>query len=154
MQVRPSFPCTGFLKERGTRKPLAHVKVYCLDDQKTPPLVLKSETDSEGRFFFPKLDLGAYKWVVQLSGYEKLEKPVEFTPETSAQPIELFIQKSSYQVYETTVYGEGEKRDEKTQSLSQDQFIDLVGGNGDPVKARAESSWRKPCASVVGASDY
>jgi hypothetical protein len=59
------------------------------------------------------------------------EQPAGAAP----RPRVFYIEKTSYLTYETTVYGQAEKRDDKTRSLDQAQFATVPGANGDPVKA-------------------
>ncbi len=128
----PSVHLHGTLLERGTRKPLAHVNIYCFPGEETKPL--KTESDAKGEF---ALDVPAgpgtkLRWTVALAGYERL---VEEDTVDGDRDRTLYLEKASYSVYETTVYGQTEKRDDKTQSLDQSQFLTMPGANGDPVKA-------------------
>ncbi|MGZ3699940.1 MAG: TonB-dependent receptor plug domain-containing protein, partial [Bdellovibrionota bacterium] len=44
-------------------------------------------------------------------------------------------EKQSYLTYETQIIAQTEKRDDKTRSLDQSEFMTVPGANGDPVKA-------------------
>src|SRR3954469_24430216 len=57
----------GIVLERGTRKPLEGVNVYIL------PHKLKATTGVGGLFEFKDLPDGEFSWVVNHSGYRKLD---------------------------------------------------------------------------------
>ncbi len=115
----------GLLREKGTKNPLPNVNVFAL------PSKTKAVTDESGRFSIDVPD-GKFTWIVNLTGYKKLEKDDDTTD--SAQR-NLFLEKNSYHIYETTIYGRGEKRDDTTKSLKAAQFLNMPGSGGDPVKA-------------------
>src|SRR4051812_14954269 len=114
----------GTLRERGTKLPLEGVNVYALPGAAAPaapdaaaatsPAVapLKAVTDAAGHFTIEGIPPGPFRWVVNLTGYEKLELE-DLSPGADA-PRYLYLEKTSYQAYETTIYGKGDKRDEKT----------------------------------------
>jgi hypothetical protein len=120
----------GQLREKGTRKPLASVNIYCF----SPPEIqtpLKVMTDEKGEFEI-HVPPGPIRWKITVANYKVFEK----TDDASlTEPRKFYLEKNSYLVYETTVFGKGEKRDDKTQSLTQEQFMTMPGANGDPVKA-------------------
>ncbi len=117
----------GRLRERGTKTPLAGANVFIL------PHKLKAVTEADGSFRFPSIPDGDYTIVVNLPGYLKLElyRKTESTPPQE----DLFVQKSSYELYETTVFGKGEKRDDSTRTLKRQEFLKAPGAGGDPLKA-------------------
>ena len=123
----------GTLQEKGTRVPLALVNVYCFPESH-PDKPIKTETDAQGHFSM-EVPEGKFKWVVSLANYKRLEKK---DTQLASKPIKqrlLSLEKTSYLSYETTVYGQTDKRDDKTKSLDQAQFLTVPGANGDPVKA-------------------
>ena len=131
-QVSLAVTLEGRLREKGTRIPLVGVNVYLL------PIKLKAVTDSAGRFHLENVPAGEVEWVVSQTGYERLTKHELITEENSEKSLairELYLEKESYDTFETTIYGKSKKRDEKTQELSAKQILKLAGTNGDPVKA-------------------
>ena len=62
----------GTVLEKGTRKPLADVNVYCFAES-SPDHPLKATTDDNGRFSL-EVPEGEFSWTIALSGYEKLER--------------------------------------------------------------------------------
>ena len=130
----------GLLRERGTRKPLAEVNVYCFPGSTPEDLALesakpiKATTLADGTFSI-EVPEGEFRWVVTLSGYKRLEEKDKQILEDGIPRRELYLEKTSYLTYETTVYGQTEKRDDKTHTLDQSQFLTIPGANGDPVKA-------------------
>ena len=114
----------GRVLERGTRKPLADVNVFVL------PHRLRTTTDSEGRFRIEAPE-GAFQWVVNLTGYKRLEQDAK----TPLERTTLYLERESYQVFETTIVGLEQKRDDQRRTLKREQFLQLPGSGGDPVKA-------------------
>ena len=128
----PMVKIEGLLRERGTRKPLPEVNIYCFSGESVEPLKAMSQADGTFSIEVPEGDL---KWVITLSGYNRLEQKDVQLPIGVSRKRDLYLQKTSYLTYETTVYGQTEKRDDKTKSLDQAQFLTVPGANGDPVKA-------------------
>lgn len=119
----------GVLLEKGTKKPIPETNVFIL------PSALKSTTDDTGRFHFEGVPDGDFKFVVNLTGYERLEQD-DFQSENSVSlPRTLYLPRVSYQIYETTIYGKEQKRDDSTRSLKASVAMKLPGANGDPIKA-------------------
>lgn len=118
---------SGRIREKGTRKPMENVNVFILPDR------LKTTTNEEGKFSFDQDPKANFSIVVNVSGYKKLE--IEKTLEESNSPLELYVEKNSYLVYETTVFGKNEKRDETIKSLNQKQILQMPGAGGDPIRA-------------------
>ncbi|MGK5087059.1 carboxypeptidase regulatory-like domain-containing protein [Bdellovibrionota bacterium FG-2] len=123
----------GSLLERGTRKPLSGFSVYILPSKK------KVQTGAQGEFVFEGVPPGVFRWVVSASGYRRLEQP---DLQTEAQvalgenaPRVLYLEKESYQVYETTIVGKQKKRDDAQRTLKREEFLQAPGSGGDPIKA-------------------
>ena len=120
----------GTLLERGTRKPLEGVSVYVL------PQKLKAQTTLGGKFVIdqetPEKFEGEFKWVVNFPGYQKLtlsDQSEDTTPRT------LYLERETYQVYETTIVGQQGKNDDTSKTLGSVDFLQAPGSGGDPVKA-------------------
>jgi hypothetical protein len=118
----------GKLFEKGTRVPMKEVNVFIL------PHKLKATTDLQGSFSFEAVPEGPIQFVVTASGYERLEKNDLADPEYT-QIRSLFLEKTSYSAFETTIVGEKQKRDDSQKSMKQAQFLTVPGAGGDPVKA-------------------
>ncbi len=129
----PFVVITGTLIEKGTKKPLARVNVYCFPES-SPEKPIKTGTDKSGKFSI-KVPAGKFKWVLSASGYKRLEREDEQSADTTVASRVFYLEKISYLSYETTVYAQTEKRDDTTKSLDQAQFATVPGANGDPVKA-------------------
>lgn len=114
-------PIEGRVLERGTRRPLAEVNVFVL------PHELRATTDADGRFRVV-VPPGEFQWVVNLTGYRRLEQA------GAADPT-LYLERESYQVFETTIVGQGQIRDDQRRSIKREQFLQVPGAGGDPVKA-------------------
>jgi hypothetical protein len=124
---------TGSLLERGTKRPLSQVNIYCFPASQ-PETPVKITTDAAGAFFV-ELPEGKLKWMISVSGYNSLELEDNQQAGVPVKPRLFYLEKKTYLTYETTIYGETEKRDDKTKSLDQEQFATVPGANGDPVKA-------------------
>jgi len=129
----PLVTITGSLFERGTKNPLPQVNIYCFPAA-SPEKPVKTTTDTRGTFTL-EVPVGNLRWALSVSGYRRLEiEDVQLAAQEN-KPRVFYLEKTSYLTYETTVYGQTEKRDDKTKSLSQAQFSTVPGANGDPVKA-------------------
>lgn len=129
----PTVTVQGSLFEKGTKKPLSRVNLYCFSSS-SPEKPIKTATDATGKFSI-EVPEGRLRWVVSLSGFRRLEQQDEQLTNGVNRPRIFYLEKTTYLAYETTVYGQTEKRDEKTKSLSQAQFATVPGANGDPIKA-------------------
>jgi hypothetical protein len=116
----------GQVLERGTKIPLKEVNVFLL------PHKLKAMTDQQGYFVFEAVPEGDFQWIVSQTGYEKLERE-DSTTYIGART--LYVEKSSYLGFETTIVGQKQKRDDSRKTLKQEEFLTLPGAGGDPVKA-------------------
>lgn len=115
----------GQLIEKGTRKKLSDVKVFVL------PHKLSALTDVDGKFVINDVPEGEFQWVVNQSGYIKYEQT-----DNTANPIsQIYLEKIAYKIYETTVTSKAKKRDDATQTLTQEDFLMMPGAGYDPVKA-------------------
>lgn len=120
------FEVRGVLLERGTQKKLVGVNVFLLPSQ------AKAITDNQGKFVFENVPPGEVEIVVNVSGYNKLSSK-ELIENNVEQT--LYLERQSYQIFETTVTGIKNKRDDAQKSLSQEDFLTVPGAGGDPVKA-------------------
>lgn len=116
--------------ERGTRKPLAGISVFLL------PQKWKATTDDNGNFEWSEdnnTDLEG-EIIINVAGYRKLVQPLLHKKEEKTKEFILYLEKENYRYQETTVTG---LRDKKTaqKSLSQNEFLQMPGSNGDPIKA-------------------
>jgi hypothetical protein len=119
----------GTLFEKGTKIPLANVNVFIL------PYKLKAVTDQSGQFIFNEVPEGDFSFIINLSGYQKLESKDEQSLEDVNYLRKLYLEKVSYSSFETTVVGEKKKIDGSQKTLTQKEFLSMPGANGDPVKA-------------------
>ena len=125
---------SGTLVERGTRKPLAGISVFVL------PYKIKGVTGSDGRFVLEGDITGEFPtpftWVVIAAGYQRLEL-AEAAPGPLDLSVErtLYLERVSYQVFETTIVGQEDKRHDSSKTLTQEEFLHAPGAGGDPVKA-------------------
>ncbi len=111
----------GVVLERGTKRPLSDVNVYIL------PHKLKATSDAQGRFVFEDVPTGEYEFVVNLANYKNFSQrgPIK----------KILLERANYQIFEITVRDKANKRDDTTRSMKAEQFLNVPGANGDPVKA-------------------
>jgi hypothetical protein len=119
---------SGKLFERGTKRPLKDVNLFLL------PSKLKVVTSSDGSFNFLDVPKGDCELIVNLVNYNKLTKN-NLCNESSSSLV-LYLEKTFTTTFETTVKGKYKKRDDQTQSLTQEEFLMMPGSfGGDPVRA-------------------
>jgi len=115
----------GVLYEKGTRNLLKETNVFIM------PFKLKATTDAKGRFIFPDVPDEAFNFIVNKSGYIRLDAPSD----TKQESYELYLEKEFYDVFETVVTGKEIKKDVAKRRLSQKEFLKAPGAQEDPVKA-------------------
>lgn len=121
------FKIEGRLLEKGTKKPLADANVFFLPHQ------IKATTDASG-VFAADVPAGRVEIVVNLPEYNRLE--VSLNAESGATVKRtLFLERTTYQgEFETVVVGKKTK-DPAKKALTQQQFQNLPGSGGDPIRA-------------------
>lgn len=119
----------GVVLEKGTRTPLKEVNVYLI------PHELKTQTNQRGEFELNQPPRGAANWVINVGGYDKLEQGDIIRDDNLNELRVFYVSKKSYQIFETTIYGQIKKRDPVTQSLKADFAANMPGSAGDPIKA-------------------
>jgi hypothetical protein len=118
----------GTLFQRGTKKPMMDTALFLL------PAKIKATTDAQGNFEFSNVPKGDCQLIVNAPSHQRLEK--DGVCQVSSENLTLYIEKSSYQEFETTVTAKVIKRDSQTQSMTQEQFLTMPGSfGGDPVRA-------------------
>lgn len=123
-----SLTLKGRLLERGTKKPLKDVNIFLL------PSKLKAVTLSDGSFEFSQVPKGECELIINLINYNKLSK-INICQDSN-NAMTLFLEKTFSTTFETTVKGKYKKRDDQTQSLTQEEFLTMPGSfGGDPVRA-------------------
>ena len=125
-QVEPSRKVIGVLKEKGTKKRLSGVNIFILPEK------LKAVTNVKGEFSFDEVKEGAINLIVNQAGYKKLEKSLSLKENIE---VIFYLEKLSYQTYETTITDKANRNDVVVRSLGREEFLTMPGANGDPVKA-------------------
>lgn len=125
-----AFKLSGTIYEKGTRKPMSGINVFLL------PQKLKAVTDSSGRFEWAEVTTEGERGeiVINASGYKKFVQAIEWSQQTSVEGLKFYVERESYQYQETTVTGLREKSAAQ-KSLKQEEFLQMPGSGGDPVKA-------------------
>ena len=125
----PKVVIAGRLLEKGTKKPIADANVYVL------PAKRKGVTASDGRFRIEGVPAGDFELLVNVTGYVRLAKKDGQGTDDPFFERTLYLERDSYQVYETTVYGKLDSGDDSAKSLKASVGQKLPGANNDPVKA-------------------
>jgi hypothetical protein len=125
----PTGRIEGVTLERGTKRPLSDVNVFIL------PHKLKATSDAKGRFIFESVPMGEYEFVVNLANYKKFSSKENLDLANQGPNKKILLERANYQVFEITVRDKANKRDDTTRSLKAEQFLNVPGANGDPVKA-------------------
>ena len=115
----------GTLYEKGTKKLLSDTSVFIL------PHKLKATTNSEGQFVFTSVPQGKFNFVINKSGYLRLDTPSS----PGRLNYDLYLEKEFYDVFETVVVGKKVKKDVTKKTLSQREFLKAPGAQEDPVRA-------------------
>jgi len=119
----------GRLIEKGTRKPLGEVPVYIL------PHKLKAITNARGEFSFYDVPEGEFEWVVNQTGYLKFSEADSQAAGESSESRELYIERVSYNAFETTVVGKEDNREDFKKVLSAKKAVSLPGSGNDAIRA-------------------
>jgi len=90
----PFIVITGTLLEKGTKKPLARVNIYCFPES-SPEKPIKTGTDKSGKFSI-KVPKGKIKWVLTASGYKRLERDDEQRMDIAVASRAFYLEKISY----------------------------------------------------------
>ncbi|RYZ73550.1 MAG: hypothetical protein EOP09_01720 [Proteobacteria bacterium] len=119
----------GRLLEKGTRKPLGEVPVYVL------PHKLKAITNARGEFHFYDVPEGAFEWVVNQTGYLKYTEADSQAPQETNERRDLYLERLSYNAFETTVVGKEDRREDFKRVLSAKKAVSLPGSGNDALRA-------------------
>lgn len=132
------FECDSYAKkieilERGTKNRISNASVFLL------PEGTEIISDSLGMLEIDensnqKADPNA-KLIINLNGYEKYEQSLSDLLSSKQKIGTIYLEKSSYQVFETTVSSARDKRDASKKTLSGAVARQLPGSVGDPVRA-------------------
>ncbi len=123
---RETYKINGLLREKGTKRRLVGVNIFIL------PQKIKATTDAKGNFSFEPVEKSKITFVVNLPGYQKLEKEIDLQSDIEVQ---FYAEKDSYQSYETTITDKATRKDVVVKILTRQEFLTMPGANGDPVKA-------------------
>lgn len=116
----------GVLLERGTKKPIIDANVFLL------PSKLKATTDKAGLFKFENIQETEVEMIINVPDFEKIQKKITL-PQSKAS---IYLEREFYDVFETTVVGKAQKRDDVTKTLTQSEFKGAAGTfGGDPIRA-------------------
>lgn len=118
---------SGFVRERGTRKPLSGVDVIIEE------LEHSTLTDDFGFFAFNGIPAGIYRLLIAAPGYEKFETEEDILP-GEATDVVYFVRESPTGINETVVRVKAEKKEVTKRSIQIETIERIPGTFGDPVK--------------------
>ena len=121
---------SGRVLEKGSKKPIAGAVLFLM------PLKTRTEADAKGNYSFENVDDGTYDLVITAPEYDRKEILVDIPKSASSSDASrIFLARAADSVFEFTVTGKRNRREESTQTLSQESFLTVPGASGDPVKA-------------------
>lgn len=122
---------TGKVLEKGTLRPLKQVNVFLL------PQKMRATTDDQGAFKFESAipSNESFQIVINVAGYKKFEKNFDGKENEFKPGLTFYIEKNSYQEYESTLVVKGRNRDDSTRTLKVKEAMLMPGTLGDPIKA-------------------
>ncbi len=115
----------GLVLEKGTRTPMGNAIVYILPERS------RQTTNLEGVFEVEIPD-GEHSAVVNIPGYIKTS--IEFSVPVQG-PIEILVEKSSYNPYETTVQTKSNTVQTSQKNISAGEASKIAGTGGDTLRA-------------------
>lgn len=123
-----SAPVTlqGVAVERGTRRKLAGVIVSLAG--------LDAVTADDGSFFFHGVAAGHYTLLAVDPRYDRFERPIELGKREKVE-IRVWMKPRGGNPYETVVEGERDNLEVTKRTLTRQQFANVPGTFGDPIRA-------------------
>jgi len=118
---------SGYVRESGSRKPLADVEVFIED------LSHSAISDDLGYFEFRGIPAGYFRVLIAVAGYSKFETEEEILV-GQATDVVYFIKPSPFGVPETVVRAEREKKEVTRRTIKVETIERIPGTFGDPVK--------------------
>lgn len=116
--------------EKGTRKSLKDINVFLL------PFKIKATTNSKGEAQFLLSEMPStneeIEIIINITDYKKYSQ--KMTP-PYPENLKLYVEKNNYDYFETTVTDLRSKKDDAQKKLKQEDFLQMPGSGGDPIKA-------------------
>lgn len=132
-EILPQKKLTLQVYEKGTKKTLSAVNVFLL------PLKIKSTTNIQGEAQLEIPETVAapvpseLELVINITDYKKFSQKISFP--FSTQILKVYVEKNNYDYFETTVTDLRLKKDDSQKKLKQEDFLQMPGSGGDPIKA-------------------
>jgi len=120
----------GTLLERGTRLPLAGVKVTVFRGEGQDAVGFETETDAGGRFSFVQLPAGQWRVLADPAGYYPVRE-TESLAEEKRTTIRYFIERRTYNAYDVIVDAKRVRREASRESISAERAARIPGTFGD-----------------------
>ncbi len=127
VQYLPVVNFAGFLKERGTRRPIADAQVVLAE------LGMAAFTDRQGYFEFEDVPAGDYTVVAPVVGYERL-KTTESISETERTDVTYYIEPLAGSPLEVIVEVDRVRKEVSKTVLNRVEVSQVAGTGGDAVK--------------------
>ena len=118
---------TGFLKERGTRKPLSNITIYLKETE------LEATSDESGRFEFRGLPPGKYQVIVPSMDYEVFET-TEDIRKGEVTEVNYYMEPKVYGALEVVVHGKKIKKEVSRKVMKMQEAKVIPGTGGDAVR--------------------
>lgn len=117
----------GFVRERGSRKPLSGVEVLIEE------FAASAVSDDFGYFEFRGVPAGVHRILIAAPGYEKYETEEDVLPGEATEVV-YFVRESPTGVNETVIRVKREKKEVTRRTISIETIERIPGTFGDPVK--------------------
>ncbi|MFP4601125.1 MAG: TonB-dependent receptor domain-containing protein [Persicimonas sp.] len=122
----------GEVREAGTRKPLAGVRVRLLDHESGEE-VRETYTDADARYAFRGLEAKSYRLVFDADGYEQLDFEEEVVDGEVATGT-YYIEAEYYDEFTVKTTAKREQRDVSRQRIELEELRRVPGTGGDVVR--------------------
>lgn len=129
VEKQPASPTCSIefqLLEKETRKPITDAPIFLM------PGEVSQTTGSNGRAKFEGLACAEQAWVINITGYVRVDVKQTLTKPTTST---VYVEKINQANFETVVTDDKLKRDGSQRTLKGDQFQKAIGARGDPIIA-------------------
>ncbi len=122
----------GEVREAGTRKPLAAVRVS-VSDAESGEVVRSAYTDSQAAFSFRGLEAGTYRIAIAADGYETLEVDEEIVDGQVTRGT-FYLEAEYYDEFTVKTTAKREQTEISRERISLDELKRIPGSGGDVVR--------------------
>ncbi len=118
----------GFLRERGTRRPIEGAPVYLIGRKRYQAI-----TDPEGAFTIPNVRPGRYRFVAPVPNFEKLRQTVTVARKKTLD-LQVYLRSNAEGLFQSVTRAKRQRLEIHQQSLQEEEIRLAPGTQGDPLK--------------------